>query len=378
MASEDSSGLDDRTEEATPERRDEFRERGQIPVSKDLSSVFVLVACVIAFSAGSGQLLGRLQRLFIAHFQSIQSTRQGHGDIMLVLSDSWISMLKIIIPICSVTLAASAAITLMQTKANWSWERLSPDFSRLNLFSGLKRLISVDALVELVKSIAKLTVVGIVAYLVLKAEWTKVPELMGYPIKSSWSYWGKIIRLLFWSVAGLLLIIAGGDYLWNLLSLERQMRMTKQEVKEEFKHREVNPQVKAKLKRMARDIATRKVLDKTKRATVLITNPTHYSLAIRFDPGDRAPVLLTKGVDFLALKMREVARDEKIPIIENRPLARELYATVNEGEEIPYKFWRAVAEIIKYVYRVKGRPLPKGKAKRSSTRGEKSPPPQSL
>jgi flagellar biosynthetic protein FlhB len=153
-------------------------------------------------------------------------------------------------------------------------------------------------------------------------------------------------------------VIAGGDYLYNFFSLEKKLKMTKQEVREEFKRREVDPHLKGRMRRMQRDLATRKVVEKTKEATVLLTNPTHYSIALKYEIGMAAPIVLAKGIDFLALKMREVAKEQKIPIIENRPLARELYATVDEGREIPDKLYKAVAEIIRYVFKLKGKAVP--------------------
>jgi len=211
----------------------------------------------------------------------------------------------------------------------------------------------------LTKTILKTIAVSGVAYAILKNEWIKVPGLMNQTMSSTWTYWGSITSQLFWSVAAFLLIIGLADYFVNFMSLERQMKMTKQEVKEEYKRREVDPHVKARMRRMQRDIVMRKTLANTKNATVLITNPTHFSIALRYDPTvGGAPVLLAKGIDFVALKMREIAKEEKIPIIENRPLARELYATVEEGEEIPDRFYRTVAEIIRYVYKIKGKRIP--------------------
>lgn len=373
MADED-IGSGDRTEEATPERREDFRERGQVVMSKELTSVAVLAACVIAYTAWAPAFLKSLQHLMVANFEAIATRRVDAQNVLTLLGDAWTSLLQLTLPIFGVTLVASTAATLLQTRLNWSWEKLKPDFSRLGLFSGLTRMINLQALLELGKSFAKLLAVGAVAFLILHSEWAKVPELMGYPLRSAWVYWGGITKSLFWAVAGFLVIISLVDYLWNFLTLERQLKMTKQEVKEDYKKREVDPHVKARMRRMARDMATRKTLAKTRTATVLVTNPTHFSLALRYEAGDRAPVLVAKGVDFLALRMREVAKEEKIPIIENRPLARELYATVEEGAEIPDKLYKAVAEIIRYVFRLKGRRIPA--AKKAST--AKPPPTPSM
>ena len=358
MADETASS-EDRTEDATPERRDEFRGRGEVVVSRELTSVFILGSCVVAFTSGAPKLLKSLQKLLIASFESLATRRIDNDNFSAYLSDIWLNLLQMIIPIFMITSVAAISLTLLQTKLNWSWERLSPDLSKLDPFSGIARMFTFQTVLELLKNIAKLIAVATVGYLILRSEWVHVPELMNYPMTATWSYWGKITRQLFWSVSGFLVVISGLDYLWNFFSNERKMRMTKQEVKEDYKRREVDQNVKAKMRRMQRDFAARKTIATTRTATVLITNPTHYSIALRYNIGDRAPVLLAKGVDFLALNMREAAKEEQIPIIENRPLARALYATVNEGEEIPDKFYKAVAEIIRYVYRLKGRAIPK-------------------
>jgi len=224
------------------------------------------------------------------------------------------------------------------------------------------RMFSKNALMEALKSTAQMVAVSIVAYLILKGEMVKLPMLMHASVEKTWIYFGGISKTLAWSIAGFLLVIAAVDYFWNFRDLESKLKMTKQEVKEDVKRREIDQHVKSKQKRMQRDVVMRKTMDKTRTATVILTNPTHYSVALRYEPGDGAPTLVAKGIDFIALQMREVAKEEDIPIIENRPLARELYATVKEGEEIPEKFYRTVAEIIRYVFRLKGRRIPAGKS----------------
>jgi len=358
MADQDASS-DDRTEDATVERREDFRDRGQIALSREFTSVAVLASCVIAFTSGAPGFMKHMQRLFTTHFDQIVSVRIDANNIMSFLGNTWVDILKLCLPIFLITMVAASSITLAQTRLSWSWQRIAPDFSRLEPISGIARMFSSQAWVDVLKSLAKLTSVSTVAYLILRGEWSRVPELMAYPMRSSWIYWGSITKTLFWAVTGFLLVISGADYFWNFISLEKQMRMTKQEIKEDYKNREGDQRTKGKMRGMMREIANKKIIAKTKTATVLITNPTHYSIALRYSAGDKVPILVAKGKDFIALRMREVARDEKIPIIENVPLARELYATVKEGQEIPDKLYKAVAEIIRYVFALKGRVLPK-------------------
>lgn len=358
MADEFQSG-DDRTEEATPERRDDFRERGQIAYSREVTSVIVLFGCAMFVAAFMPTMMNRIFRLFTANFHKIADFRVDSTNAMEYATSTWKDFLFMIIPVFLVTMVLATAGTFLQTRFNWSWKKLSPDFSRMNLFAGMKRMVSIDSVVEIIKGIMKLAVIGSVAYWILKNEWSAVPALMMTPIGDTWRHWGSITKSLFLSVSGAMVAIGGLDYFYTLFGLEKKMRMTKQEVKEEYKKRELDPQVKGRMRRMQREILNRKTVEKTKDATVLITNPTHYSIAVKYEIGMTAPKVLAKGLDFVALKMREVAKENNIPIVENRPLARTLYKLVEEDQEIPEDLFTAVAEVIKYVFKLKGIKVPR-------------------
>jgi flagellar biosynthetic protein FlhB len=275
-------------------------------------------------------------------------------NFMKLSGDAWLQLLYLIIPPFIVTTFSAAAVTLLQTQFNWSWQKLAPDFSRMDPIKGLAKMFSLGALLELGKSLAKVTGIGVVAWLILKSEWKIVPGLGNYPLTAAWQHFMDITRSMFWSVAGLMVFVGAVDYIYNFMQVEKQMRMSKQEVKEEHKKREVDPHVKARMRRMQREQATRKTLADVKTATALITNPTHYAVAIRYELGMAAPVVVAKGIDHLALKMREVAKENKIEIVENKPLARTLYKLVEVGQEIPESLYRAVSEIIRYVFNLRG------------------------
>lgn len=352
--SENESANDDRTEDATPERREEFRDRGQVANSRELTSVGVLAGCVVLITYNLPLFLQSIRQLFISNFQQAAFFRPTTETILPYLFTIWLKILIFIIPLFAVAAIVGTMGTLFQTRFNFSWEKISPDFSKMNLFSGVMRMISRDALVELLKSIAKTVVVGYVAYMILRTEWHKVPSLMLTPLPKTWAYWAIITKQLIWSTSSLLMFLAGVDFFYTWFSLEQKMKMTKQEVKEEYKRRETDPMIKARMRRMQRDIVMRKTLDKTKQATVIITNPTHYAVAIKYELGMSAPVVLAKGIDFLALRMREVGKTKDIPIVENPPLARTLFKLVKEGQEIPDSLFKAVSEVIRYVFQLKG------------------------
>lgn len=359
---------DDRTEEATPERRDEFRERGQIAMSKEISSVMVLGGSVVFLSYFTGIFIERVSKMFHMGISMASNSHLSGKALTNYLGSLWTDLLVLVLPVFMVVAAVATASTFAQTRFNWSWKKISPDFTRLSPLSGLKRMLSFDALLEVLKGSGKLSIIGFVAFLILKGEWKKVPTLMRVPVSMSWRYWGDITKTLFWSVSGIMLLFGAFDYLYNFLTYERQMKMTKQEVKEEYKKRELDPHIKSRMRRMQREMATKKIVEKTKKATVIITNPTHYSIALRYELGMAAPVMLAKGVDYVALRMREIAKENDIPIVENKPLARTLYKICEEDQEIPDSLYKAVSEVIRYVFNLKGIKVARSKATKEASK----------
>jgi flagellar biosynthetic protein FlhB len=351
---EDEHSQEDRTEEASPERREEFREKGQVAVSREITSVVVLAASVGFLTFYVPHFIQKLAELFVKNFQILGSFRVSSENFLNYSLTVARDTVILITPVFLVTMVASTASTFLQSRFNFSWNRLKPDFSRLDPLKGVVRIVSWQSLVELVKGICKMTAVGLVAYLVLKSEWQVVPGLLLLDPMQTWGYWGQITTNLFWGVATLLVVVAAIDYAYNFFSLERKMKMTKQEVKEEYKRREVDPHVRNRIRRMQREMANKRMVERTEQATVLITNPTHYSIALRYEIGMAAPLVVAKGVDFLALQMRERANEKGIPIVENKPLARTLYKMVEVDSEIPESLYKAVSEVIRYVFKLKG------------------------
>lgn len=358
---ENENSNEDRTEEATPERRDEFREKGQIAISRDLASTVSLGALVVSLFYAWNLLSRHLSAFSINIWNFERNHLPDDSNIGMIMSKTGYIILILVVPIFSIVAIIAMASVFAQTRINFSWQRVNFDWSRLNPASGISRMVSTQSLVELMKSIAKLCVISMIAYLVLHGAWKNIPILMLMPMNNSWQFWATLTKDLFFSVLALLLLIACADYFYQFMTLEKQLKMTKEEIKQEYKQREQDPHIKQKMKRMQRENIARSKISRTKTATVLITNPTHYSIALKYELDYPAPILVAKGVDDIALRMRAVATDEKIPIVENRILARTLYAQVEEGDEIPSKFYAAVAEIIRYVYKIKGKKLRKSR-----------------
>lgn len=350
---EDVQSNDDRTEEATPERREEFRERGQVVFSRELVGVLILGASVMFMSYYLRQMTQGLSHLMNETFIRLTSKIETPSDMVEYLTHVFSEMLIIIAPLMLVCSAVAVFSTLVQTRLNFAWHRLKPDFSKMNPMSGLVRMVGGHAALELIKGVFKMIIVGAVGFAVLKGEWTRVPDLLFYSFPKIWGYWASITSDLFWGVAMLLVTVAAIDYFYSFITVEAKVRMTKKEVRDDLKRREVDPHVKAKARQRARELSNARVVQKTREATVIITNPTHFSIAVRYELGMRAPIVVAKGIDHLALRMREIAKECDIPIVENKTLARSLYALVEMGHEVPENFYKAVSEIIRYVFKLK-------------------------
>jgi flagellar biosynthetic protein FlhB len=344
----------DKSEEPTDDRRDEHRKKGEIAISREFSSVFVLSGAIVFITFIAPKLFEQLKVMLIHQFSLISTVKITQDNFISYSADLWTTFLKVILPIFVLTSALAMFATFSQTRLNFSWKRLSPNFQKFNIFKGIAKMFSSQALMELGKGLSKMVVICGIAYLILANEIDIVPSLLNLSMGDVWTYWGEITKSLFWSVSAFLLVLAIVDYIFNFFALEKKMKMTKKEVKDEYKNREVDPQVKNRMRRMQRDILNQKTVSDTKDATVIITNPTHYSIAVKYELGMSAPVIIAKGIDFVALKMREVAKEQDIPIVENRPLARTLYKVAEVGDIIPESLYKAISEVIRYVFKLKG------------------------
>lgn len=344
----------ERTESPTDERREQFRKRGDIAYSRELVSVFSLAGLILFLSIFGISLFHSLKRMFIEHLSHLDRKIENIHALAGFSRLLWMDGMLLILPIFAVTALISIVLTFAQTRFNFSWDRISFDLNRLNPITGLLRLFTIQPLFEMGKGAAKTIIVAGIVYLILFSELAHITFLYNLPILSSFIYWGKITKQLLFSICGFLLFLALLDYAYNFFSFEQKIKMTKQELKEDYRQRELDPNVKARLRKMQRDFSTRKTIEATKKATVLITNPTHFSIAIRYELGMRAPIVVAKGMDHLALRMREIAKEIAIPIVENKPLAQTLYKTIKINQEIPETLYKALSEVISYVFKLKG------------------------
>jgi len=263
----------------------------------------------------------------------------------------------IIGPILIIIMVAGVLANVAQTGGlQFSLHPLSPKWSKLNPLKGFSRIFSKTSLVELFKSVFKITVVSIIAYQTVNGHWDEVPTLMGYGVGQTLFFMGEVMIEIMAKVLLVMIFLAALDYAFQKYTYLENLRMTKQEVKDERKDLEGNPQIKQRIRSVQMEMMRRRMMTAVPEADVVVTNPTHFSVAIKYDmENDAAPVVVAKGQNEIALRIREIAKENNVPLVEDKPLARTLYKTVDVGQLIPASLYKAVAEILAYVFKLKGK-----------------------
>lgn len=345
----------DKTEEATEERRRQYREEGQIANPREILAAITLVIVTIGLSMLGPNISASFHLALQRTFALIGTRSRENIDLMDVVSQIAAPMLPLAVGTIAILSVVPSVIGLAITQFNWSWKKITPSFDKLNFVSGLQRMVSGGGLEELVKTIIKGVTLCTVIYVFLKREMdhSALAYFQGASTYAQ-SLFSSIIKLLIWTTITVA-VLAIADYGWSLFRLERQMMMSKQEIKEENKAQEGDPLVKSQRRRMARELIMRKNVAAVPTATFVVTNPTHFSVAIRYVRGMPAPVVVAKGQDFLALKIREIAKKNDIMLVENKALARTLYKTVKVGQEVPPSLYTSVIEVMKVIYQARGR-----------------------
>ncbi len=346
----------DKTEEPTGKRLEEARNKGMVSKSMDLTSSIVLLAGACLIWVFSDSLIGGMRRAMTESFGAIGNYESIPGQITQIAKRGYTGILLLLAPVLGGVAAVAVAVNLSQVGFLWTLEPLGPHFGKIFSLGGLKRLFSPTSFIEIGKSILKMTIVGWVAYDVVMDHYAEYLSLADMGVR-------QLARELFsvsvevtinYTVALFLLGVA--DLIWQKRKMKKDMRMSKQEVKDEARSSEGDPHVKGKIKGLRLKMHQSMMMKELPKATVVITNPTFIAIAVRYEQGtDRAPVVLAKGKRLIAERIRDVAKANDIPIIEDKPLARGLYETVEPGEEIPEEFFAAVAEILAYVYSLKGK-----------------------
>lgn len=351
----DESG--EKTEQATDAKREEFRRKGQVAQTKELASALLLMA-----SAGAIYVLSKYSFHYISEiFQFSMGPDLVHmireGNFIEALKFSSLRLLMILAPILGFTFVLGFASTVAQTGFFTVEDALTPDLNKIDPLQGIKRLVSFRALIEGVKSILKLIFISVIVYFILKNEIHTIPYLVEYDVMGIIHYAGRVCMKLLFTVGLSMLILAIADYFFIRLDLEKKMMMSKQEVKEEMKQREGDPLIKSRIRRVQREMSNRRMMDAIPKADVVITNPTHIAVVLKYSDNHPAPQLVAMGADLIAEKIKSIAREHNIPVVENKPLARTIFKTMKIGQLIPRELFVAVAEVLSYVYRLKKKHL---------------------
>ena len=345
----------EKTEPATPKRREEARKKGQVAQSREIPSALVLMSSLgVLFFSGSWMLVS-LSDFMRTIFGNIGSLNHLHGvSTHSFLLEILNLILTILMPLMLAVLIGGITANLLQVGFLFTAKPLAPKLSKLNPFEGIKRLVSLKALAELFKSIIKLLCVAGIAFLMIKGELNNIPSLMQMGVGDTLSFIAKVsIKICFFTCLALV-ILAAMDYAFQRWQHEKGLRMSKQEVKDEFKQREGDPAVKARVKGIQREIAQRRMMEAIPEADVVITNPTSLAIALKYDAeAMMAPRVIAKGAGFIADRIKKIAQENGVPLVEHKPLAQTLFKVVEIGDIIPVSLYRAVAEVLAYVYGLK-------------------------
>lgn len=348
-----------KTEEPTPKRLEDARRKGQVASSREVNHWFIILAGAVSFMALAPGMSNGIVRAISRFVTEPDLIIVGSAGIGAALKGMLGEVLLAVMPVIMLLVIAAILAGVVQSGLVFSGERIKPELSKISIAKGAKRLFSLKSVAEFVKSILKLIVVGGVVTLLFIPIFDDLTSITTMPIKATMTLLQSLAVRLFIGVLAVLSVIAIIDFLYQRFEHTKSMRMSRQEIKDELKQTEGDPQVRARLRQIRTERARRRMMAAVPKADVVITNPTHFAVALKYDPQEMsAPRLVAKGADAIAERIREVARDHNIPLVENPPLARSLFASVDLEQEIPAEHYKAVAEIISYVFQLKGRAMP--------------------
>lgn len=352
----------EKTEPATEKKLSDARKKGQVAKSREVANAASILALFVVLKIWVGKIGTQFLELFssvynrIPEFATFWNGNLPWNDVRVVFLQMIYHVIIIIAPIIIIAFLVAFISDVVQVKWQIATEAMKPQFSKMNPISGFKRLFSANALVELIKSVAKILLIGYIVYSYLKDKWIYLFSLYNMSLMEALQLMAEIVTDMGIRIAAVYIIIALADYIYQKVKFARDMRMTKQEIKEEYKQAEGDPQIKGKIRQKMREVSQRRMMQALPQADVVITNPTHYAVAIKYDPEVAdAPIVIAKGEDYLAQKIKQIAKEHSVEIVENKPLARMLYANVEVGEMVPPELYQAVAEVLAFVYHLKGK-----------------------
>jgi len=344
----------ERTEPASPRRLEQAREEGDVPRSRELATCSVLLAAGAGFWILGGRLIDSINHMLASGLAFEREQAFDFNLLAIRLGASFADLLISFSPFALLLMAVAAGSPLLIGGWLFSGKALQPNFARLNPMKGLSNIISTRSGVELAKSIAKALLVGIVSWLMIASQIDDVLALTMDPLKTGSTHLASLMLTAFLAIVGSLVFIAAIDVPYQLWHYANKLKMTREELRQEAKEAEGDPHVKAKVRQLQREMAKRRMMAEVPTADVVVTNPTHYAVALKYAEGKmRAPTVVAKGADEVAAKIRELAAENNVPLLEAPPLARALYTHTDLGDEIPEGLYTAVAEVLAYVFQLR-------------------------
>lgn len=352
----------EKTEPATSKKLKDARKEGQVAKSREIANGLGLLTLFLILKFWVGHMGIQMMDVFGGIYNRIPDVtvywrdNMPQADVRIAYRQLLLQVLVIIAPILLIGLVVSFVCDIAQVKWRPTMKPLKPKFSKLNPVKGFKKIISLNSLIELVKSIAKIGLIIYVCYGYLKDKWVVLLNLYDVTLMQALQIAAQTVTDLGIRISLLYMLIAFADFAYQKIKFKNDMKMTKQEVKEEYKQQEGDPQIKGQIRQKMREASRRRMMQALPQADVVITNPTHYAVAIKYEPEVAdAPVVVAKGEDYLAARIKEIAKENKVEIVENKPLARMLYANVDVGQAVPPELYQAVAEVLAFVYQLQGR-----------------------
>ena len=348
--------LQEKTEQATPRKRSEARKKGQVGKSREIPSIAVLLAGLSTLYLFGAYMYNHIKSLMQDTFSMIAVPNLNLAEFLVLANIVIERFIVMVLPVMIAVFVTAILSNVLQIGFVLSWEAVTPKLSKISPIKGIQRLFSKQTLMELCKSLAKLALVGVIAYVTVKGEMDRLPSLADREVQAILLYILKIAFKIFIRASMAMIFLAILDFWFQKWQYEQQLKMTKQEVKEEFKRTEGDPVVKSRIKKIQYEIAKRRMMQEVPKADVVVTNPVHLAIALQYDTAEMsAPTVLAKGAGEVAERIKTLAREHHIPIVENRELAQNLYKMVEIANEIPSILYQAAAGVLAYVYKLRGK-----------------------
>ena len=348
--------MSDKTEEPTPKKKKDARKQGNIAKSAEVNKAMTFIAILVVIYMMSGSIISELQGFIVNILSGDFSMTMNDNTIKILMFKVMMSFMKIVLPISLIIMVFGILGSLIQTGLFFSMESLKPKFSKLNPLTGLKNMFSMKAIVNLIKSMVVICIMIYLGYSFMSKNFEGIIKSGDIYLPYLFNIVLDLIKSILTSITLAVAVVAALDYGYEKFSHKKGLKMTKQEVKEEYKQMEGDPHIKGKIKQKQRQMANQRMMQAVPSSTVIVTNPTHISIAIRYEQGkDTTPIVVAKGADEVAFRIREIAKSHDIPIIENVPLARLIYKEVDIDQEIPEEMYKAVAEVLVAVYKIKNK-----------------------